>query len=254
MKPLSVRNLSLGEGSEPCDEFNFDVERGEIVCILGENGSGKSLLVSCLCGQRFSPGASVAVCGHELFSNRSRSAAQALLGVVFQHPGLLRTLSVYDNVALPFLQHSLAHGDRLADQVGLRLALLGCGHIVEKDIESLGNGEKRSVALARALSGTTRVLLADEPTAGLSPSLQSRVAELVSTLTERGALDAAVLCTQDIDFALRVGTRFLFLRGPEPDGRWLGGIREERTAANVLEAPQPREISAFLSRRGEWHR
>ena len=253
MKPLSVRRLCLGEEFSPEEEFNFDIERGEIVCILGENGSGKSLLHSCLCGQRRSPGASVSVCGNELFARRSRSAALASLGVVFQHPGLLRTLSVYDNVALPFLESSIAASDRLAELVGLRLRLLGCGHLLGDGTGSLGNGEKRCVALARALSGSTRVLLADDPTAGLSPSLQARVGELLTVLTGRGAIDAAVLCTQDIDFALRVGTRFLFLRSPV-DGRMTGGIREERRAADVLEEPHPPEISAFLSRHRDWHR
>jgi ABC-type branched-subunit amino acid transport system ATPase component len=253
MRALSVRRLCLGEEFSPGEEFNFDVEQGEIVCILGENGSGKSLLHSCLCGQRRSPEASVSVCGQELFARRSRPAALAALGVVFQHPGLLRTLSVYDNVALPFLESSIASGDRLAELVGLRLRLLGCGHLLGDETGSLGNGEKRCVALARALSGSTRVLLADDPTAGLSPGLQARVGELLTALIGRGALDAAVLCTQDIDFALRVGTRFLFVHSPV-EGRLTGGIREERRAADVLNEPRPREISAFLSRHRDWHR
>jgi ABC-type histidine transport system ATPase subunit len=79
------------------------------------------------------------------------------------------------------------------------------------------------------------------------------VGELLTALIGRGALDAAVLCTQDIDFALRVGTRFLFLHSPV-EGRLTGGIREERRAADVLNEPRPREISAFLSRHRDWHR
>jgi ABC-type lipoprotein export system ATPase subunit len=251
--PMAVRRLALLRDSPADCMFNFDVGAGEIVVILGGNGSGKSLLVSCLGGQRASAGASVRICGHELFEARSRPAAQALLGVVFQHPGLLRTLSVFDNVALPFLQDSLSLSGQLAGLVGLRLDLLGCGHLAGMRTEGLGEGEKRCVALARALSGGTRVLVADEPTASLSSEMQARVTELIATLVHNGALDAAILCTQDLDFALRIGTRFLFLKDPGIPTGTLGGIREERSAANILDDPTPPEISGFLSRRREWH-
>lgn len=252
MKAISVRNLSLGGEARDGSQLNFDIARGEIACVLGPNGSGKSLLVSCLCGQRCSPGASVCICGHELFSRRSRPRALALLGVVFQNSGLLRTLSVHDNVALPFLQESLEASSRLEELVGLRLELLGCRHLAHAETDSLGNGEKRCVALARALSGTTRVLVADDPTAGLSPEMQERVGELIATLVKEGALDAAILCTQDVEFALQIGTRFIFLEDPGPVGADLGVVREERTRADVMDEPRPREISAFLSRRAGW--
>jgi len=252
MNPLTVRNLALILDAPDDRRFDFEVSPGEIVVVLGRNGSGKSLLVSCLAGQRVSRGASVAVCGHEVFKNRSRPAALALLGVVFQHPGLLRTLSVFDNVALPFLQNSLGLTGQLAGLVGLRLDLLGCAHLAGLGTESLGVGDKRCVALARALSGTTRFLIADEPAAGLSPETRARVEDLLTVLVGCGALDGAILCTQDLEFALRVGTRFLFLKDPDPATGAIGGVREERTLATLFDHPHLPEISAFLSRRKEW--
>ena len=252
MKPLTVSNLALVRDAPDDRRFDFEVSPGEIVVVLGRNGSGKSLLASCLAGQRVSRGASVAVCGHEVFHSRSRPSALALLGVVFQHPGLLRTLSVFDNVALPFLQNSLGLSSQLAGLVGLRLDLLGCAHLAGMGTESLGEGDKRCVALARALSGTTRFLIADEPVAALSPETRARVEDLLVVLVGHGALDGAILCTQDIEFALRVGSRFLFLKDPDPLTGAIGGVREERTPATLFDHPQPPEISAFLSRRKEW--
>ena len=252
MKSLVVRNLALVQDAPEDRRFNFEVSSGEIVVVLGRNGSGKSLLVSCLAGQRVSHGASVKVCGHEVFHPKSRPSALALLGVMFQHPGLLRTLSVFDNVALPFLQNSLGLSGHLAELVGLRLDLLGCGHLAEMGSEALGEGDKRCVALARALSGTTRFLIADEPAAALSSETRARVEDLLTVLVGRGALDGAILCTQDLEFALRVGTRFLFLSDPDPATEAIGGVREERTAATLFNHPHPPEISAFLSRRKEW--
>jgi ABC-type sulfate/molybdate transport systems ATPase subunit len=252
MKPLTVRNLALVRDAPDDRLFNFEIDAGEIVVVLGGNGSGKSLLVSCLAGQRISPGASVEVCGHEVFQSRSRPSALAALGVMFQHPGLLRTLSVFDNVALPFLQNSLGLTGQLAGLVGLRLDLLGCTHLADADTGSLGEGDKRCVALARALSGTTRFLIADEPAAALSPETRARVEDLLTVLVGQGALDGALLCTQDLEFALRVGSRFLFLRDSDPATGAIGGIREERTSAGLFDHPHPPEISDFLSRRKEW--
>ena len=249
---LSVRNLAIIRDAPADRRFNFEVNVGEIVVVIGRNGSGKSLLVSCLAGQRVSDGASVAVCGHEVFQSRSRPSALALLGVMFQHPGLLRTLSVFDNVALPFLQSSLGLSGKLAGLVGLRLDLLGCAHLADMGTESLGEGDRRCVALARALSGSVRFLIADEPSAALSPETRARVEDLLVVLVARGALDGAILCTQDLEFAIRVGNRFLFLADPDPASGAIGGVREERTAATLFDHPHPHEISAFLSRRKEW--
>jgi|GEM_PF-2665959 len=250
---LRVRGLSLQAVPEPGRTLDFDLRRGEILAIMGGNGSGKSLLVSCLAGQRAAPGASVRVHGHELFDPRTRAAAQALLGVVFQHPGLLRTLPVFDNVALPFLQESLGLTGSLAGLVGLRLDMVGCGHLASSAPEALGEGDKRCVALARALSGTARVLLADEPASALATAARERVEELLSTLVRRGALDACVICTQDAGFALRVATRFAFLRDPDPATGGMGGFREERPADRIFESPVPPEIESFLSRQREWN-
>lgn len=249
MPPLRVRNLSLMEHDEDGRMFDFDVQRGEVLVILGGNGSGKSLLLACLAGQRTSDFAEVKVLGESLFARRTRPSAQSHLGVVFQHPGLLRTLSVFDNVALPFLEDSLSLTGELAEFVTLRLGLVGCGHLAEQQPEVLGEGDRRCVALARALSGSTRILLADEPAAALSFDKRDRIGELIATLVRRGALDCAVIFTQDVEFAIAVGTRFFFLKDPDPETGALGGIREERTAANLLTDPAPSEVAVFMARR-----
>lgn len=249
--PLRVRSLQLSEANEPDRELNFDVLAGEIVVILGGNGSGKSLLLSCMAGQRISPDGEIDVFGSDLFQRKSRPRALEYMGIVFQHPGLLRTLSVFDNVALPFLEDSLSLTAHLAELVRLRLDLFGCGHLSELEPEVLSEGDRRCVALARALSGSTRILMADEPVAALSFEKRTRVEELLSGLVRRGALDCAVLFSQDVEFAIHVGTRFLFLRDPDPKTGELGGIREERTIETLLAEPLPPEVALFQARRAE---
>ncbi len=198
--PLSVKAIALGGST-----LSFDVQPGEILAVLGDNGSGKSLLLAHLSGHLRVPTGAVRVGGRDL------SAAQAEVGVVFQHHGLLRNMSVFENVALPFLVHGLDLDGGLVEQVRLRLRLVGCGHLESEAVHRLSEGDKRCVALARALSGRTRLLIADEPAAALAPGKKALVEELLASLVQTGVLAGIVLATQDLDFARRIATHFLLL-------------------------------------------
>lgn len=198
--PLSVAGLSLGK--EP---LSFALEPGEILAVLGDNGSGKSLLLAHLSGHLRTARGVVRVEGRELL------AAQAEVGVVFQHPGLIRNMTVFENVALPFLVHGLDLDGGLEEKVRLRMQLVGCGHLENEEVHRLSEGDKRCVALARALSGHTRLLIADEPSAALAPAKKALIEELLSTLVRTGVLTGIVLATQDLDFARRIASRFLIL-------------------------------------------
>ncbi|MFZ4681249.1 MAG: ATP-binding cassette domain-containing protein [Terrimicrobiaceae bacterium] len=200
--PLSVQSLSLGG-----PPLTFSVQPGEILAVLGDNGAGKSLLLAHLGGHLRVPPGSVQVGGREL------RTALAEVGVVFQHSGLIRNMTVFENIALPFLVHGLDLDDVLQEKVRLRLRLLGCEHLADEDVNHLSEGDKRCVALARALAGPTRLLLADEPVGALAPAKKALVEELLTSLVRTGVLTGLVFATQDLDFARRVATHFLLLHG-----------------------------------------
>ena len=231
--PMSVRGLSLSEAAagELCP-IDFELAEGEILAVLGENGAGKSLLLSCISGHLHPPGASVHVFGKNLFHHRQRVAAQEPLGVVFQRPGLIRNLNVFENVALPFLVHGLVLDHQLTEQVLLRLELVGCAHLAHADLHALSDGDRRCVAIARALSGATRLLVADEPVSALSPGKKALVEELIVCLVENRLLSAAIVATQDVEFATRIASRFLVLQKAEgrPGGR--SALMERSEAAD----------------------
>jgi phospholipid/cholesterol/gamma-HCH transport system ATP-binding protein len=209
--PLRVQRLALGTPPTPIE---FTLEHGSVLAVLGDNASGKSLLLSCLAGYRWTRGASVEVHGHNIFNRRERSAAQRLIGVVFQNSALIRSLTVFENVALPFLAQSLALDSELEEKVKLRLDLVGCGHLLERTVTELSEGDRKCIALARALAGDVRVLIADEPLAALSARRRDLVEELVVSLIRSGNLSSFVFATQDLPFANRVATHFLVMDDP----------------------------------------
>jgi ABC-type methionine transport system ATPase subunit len=130
---------------------------------------------------------------------------------MFQHHALLRNMTVFENVALPFLVDGLVLREELERQVLLRLQLVGCGHLAHEDVQRLSEGDKRCVALARALSGHPRLLIADEPVAALAPAKKALVEEFLASLVGQNALSGIVLATQDVEFAGRVATHYLIL-------------------------------------------
>lgn len=217
--PLRAKGLALGSRR---DALDFTLDDGAIIAVLGDNGSGKSLLLSCLAGYRWTKGARVEVHGHNLFDHASRPAAQRLIGAVFQNSGLIRSLSVFENVALPFLARTLTLDSELREKVKLRLDLVGCGHLLEREVTELSEGDRKCIALARALAGEARVLIADEPFAALSPRRRAIVEELLVRLTEAGALSGVVLATQDLALATRLASRFLSMDEP----RGIGPLRK----------------------------
>jgi len=198
--PLSVSGLDIGRGP-----IAFEVGPGGVLAVLGDNGSGKSLLLAHLSGHLRVPKGSVKVGGREL------RAALSDVGVVFQHTGLIRNMTVFENIALPFLVHGLDLDGVVEEKVRLRMRLVGCAHLENEEVHRLSEGDKRCVALARALSGPTRLLIADEPVAALAPAKKALVEELLASLVRTGVLTGIVLATQDLDFARRIATHFLIL-------------------------------------------
>ena len=188
---------------------------GEVLIVLGDNGSGKSLLLNFLAGVFLppDPDAAVTVGGHDLRERAARRWARERVGVVFQQPALVHALTVFENVALPLRQSQAARWseEEIRAQVGRLLGLVGVGGFDDDYPRELSEGLQGCVALARALAGGRRLLLCDEPTAGLSPDKAYQIDELLAWLMRSGALDAAVIFTQNLESALRVGTRFLLL-------------------------------------------
>ncbi|MBV9657896.1 MAG: ATP-binding cassette domain-containing protein [Verrucomicrobia bacterium] len=239
---IAVTGLALRQSIGPAQAptLSFACQPGEILIVLGANGSGKSLLVHYLAGLFAAEPGVVRVCGCDLADKAARRKARGVLGVVFERPALARALTVAENVALPLvLSPTLAravHAQEVAEiagEVNLLLRLVGIEAHADSYPHELSAGEATCAALARALAGGKRVLVCDEPTAGLAPDRAYQIEELIKSLVRRGDLEGALICTHDLQAALRLGDRFLLL-GVGPDfGRALvyGGRETLRRSA-----------------------
>lgn len=198
------------------DLISNHLDYGEILAVVGPSGSGKSQLLSCLAGLRTPLAGSIRYYGQTFSNSRTRRQLVSSLGIAFQHSGLIRSLTVFENVVLPYRCRRALGGERLSDekikeQAQLRLALVGVADKANKYPHEIFEGERRCVAVARALAHGTKIVLLEEPTLGMSSQKRTRILELLSAVLTIGAVDAIALFTADARGLENLPTRYLDL-------------------------------------------
>jgi putative ABC transport system ATP-binding protein len=184
-----------------------EVQAGARIAIVGAAGSGKSTLLHLLAGHDDPTGGHVS---WPAFGQRPEDQPGSV-AIVFQEPSLVAPLTVEENVALGLMVSDLSPDDA---RVGARAALerLGVLELAERLPQELSAEQERKVAVACALVGAPRLILADEPTAGLEPDDAATVmGALVAAADRRGA--ALVLCTADPKVAARMDVRWALRDG-----------------------------------------
>jgi len=168
-------------------DVSFTVEPGEFVCLMGPSGSGKSTLLHLLGGLDRPTRGEVSIAG-EPTSGLTESQFSALrhstIGFIFQSYNLMPFLTAVENVELPLMFEPVDRASVRRRAVDL-LELVGLGHRLDHRPSRLSGGEQQRTAIARALIGSPRVILADEPTANLDHRTGDAVVELLVDLCHR---------------------------------------------------------------------
>jgi putative ABC transport system ATP-binding protein len=220
--PVVVRAENLGKtyarGVEKVvalDGATFTVERGEFVAIVGPSGAGKTTLLQ-LIGAMDTPTAGRLIVAGRDISRVSDADLTRLrrdhIGFVFQHFGLLPTLTVEENVALPTL---MTRRRRATERADLLLERVGLAHRRRHRPHELSGGEMQRVAIARALVNRPDLLLADEPTGNLDSGTGASILGLLRTLRDDGL--TVVVVTHNTDLAAAADRRLTL-----HDGRLTG--------------------------------
>ena len=197
-------------GQAALSEVSFGVEPGEMIFVTGHSGAGKSTLLKLIqLAERPSRGA-VLFDDRNLLKVRGRKIAlhRREVGVVYQNHQLLTDRSVYENVALPLILRGMRRGE-IGKRVRVMVERMGLGGREKALPTQLSAGEQQRVGIARALVGEPRLLVADEPTGNLDPTLSAEIMELFASLPERGT--SVLVASHDLGLVKRMRKRVLVL-------------------------------------------
>jgi putative ABC transport system ATP-binding protein len=180
------------------DGVSFAIESGEFVAIVGPSGSGKTTLLQLVGAMDTPTSGSLRLAGQELACLNDRRLTQLRrerIGFVFQHFGLLPTLTVAENVALPTL---LLRKRKIQNRVDELLERVGLAHRRHHRPSELSGGEMQRVAIARALVNGPDLLLADEPTGNLDTGTSETILGLLRNLRQSGGLTVVVVTHSEL--------------------------------------------------------
>ncbi len=197
-------------GHDALAEVSFEVAAGEMLFVTGHSGAGKSTLLKLIhLSERPSRGA-VLFGERNLLKVRGRRVPlhRRDVGVVYQNHQLLMDRSIFDNVALPLILRGMRRGD-IGKRVRSLLERLGLGARERALPSQLSAGEQQRVGIARAVIGEPRLLVADEPTGNLDPTLSAEIMALFASLPERGT--SVLVASHDLGLVKRMKKRVLVL-------------------------------------------
>ena len=194
------------------DRVSFDVTRGDVCCILGRSGSGKSVTLKLLLGLLKPDEGRIHVNDVEIEVRGSASLVEVrkTMGFLFQYSALFDSLSVAENVAFPLRRHTRMSETEIAASVRERLADVGLEGELDKMPLDLSGGMRKRVGLARALALKPSILLVDEPSSGLDPITTREIDQLLMDLKALHNTTMVVV-THNVPSARRIGDQLVVL-------------------------------------------
>ena len=227
-KTRALKNVSL------------EVNKGDIISLIGPSGSGKSTLLRCIHGLEHVDSGKIYMDDEWMSPDDEKKfrAQRNRMGFVFQHFNLFPNMSVLQNCKLAQVE-VLNKTDEEAEKTALEY-LDKVGLLEKKDAypNNLSGGQKQRVAIARALCMNPDIMLFDEPTSALDPEMIKEVLEVMKNLGKQGM--TMVVVTHEMGFARKVGTRVVFLDQ--------GEIIEENASEEFFANPQSDRAKDFLSK------
>ena len=237
---ISVKDLhkSFG-GVTVLDGISTQVERGDVVCIIGPSGSGKSTFLRCLNRLETPDSGQILLDGVDLTDPRTDLDRQRMkMGMVFQQFNLFPHMTVLKNLTLaPMLLKK--ESQQTAEQRAMTLLdRVGLADRAGEYPARLSGGQKQRIAIVRALCMEPEVLLFDEPTSALDPEMVGEVLDVMKELAQSGM--TMVVVTHEMGFAREVASRVLFMDQ--------GVVMEENRPDALFENPQSPRLRSFLSK------
>ena len=241
MEPIiEIRHLQKHFGSlQVLNDIDFNIEKGEVVTIIGSSGSGKSTMLRCINmletpsgGEILFHGKNIAERGIDVNQYRSR------VGMVFQNFNLFANKTVLQNCMLGQIKVLKKSKEEARERAMMYLRKVGMEAFANAGSVQLSGGPNQRVAIARALCMQPEVLLFDEPTSALDPEMVGEILDVIKELAQENM--TMVIVTHEMAFARDVSTRVVFMDE--------GVIAEQGTPQQIFGAPRQERTKEFLSR------
>lgn len=237
---LQIDDVHMSYGhTEVLKGVSLNIERHEVVCLIGASGSGKSTLLRCINQLEQVNGGDIRIDGDTVTgAGVDLNKLRRDVGIVFQSYNLFPHMSVIENVMLAPSRVGGIPKREAQEKAMALLESVGMEDKAKAFPDSLSGGQQQRVAIVRALAMEPRVMLLDEITAALDPELVGDVLEIVRELASGGL--TMLLATHEMGFAKEVATQVCFLDA--------GSICETGPPSDIFENPQEERTQEFLSR------
>ena len=237
---ISVTDLCKSfNGMQVLNGINLEIDKGDVICIIGPSGSGKSTFLRCLNLLEKPSSGSILFEGCELTAkNVDLNKHRQKMGMVFQQFNLFPHMTVLDNLTCAPIMLKKATKEQAEKKAMELLARIGLADRADAWPNQLSGGQKQRVAIVRALCMEPDVMLFDEPTSALDPEMVGEVLDVMKELAVSGM--TMVVVTHEMGFAREVSNRVLFLDG--------GVIAEQGTPDEIFGAPKCERLRSFLAK------
>lgn len=237
---ISINNISKSFGkNQVLKDISLEINKGEVITIIGSSGSGKSTLLRCINRLEEADTGAIYYKGINILDNSTNiNKIRESIGMCFQSFNLFNNMNVIDNCTLA-LRKIKKISKNEANEIALKyLEKVGMANFKNARVQTLSGGQKQRVAIARSLCMNPEILLFDEPTSALDPELVGEVLEVMKKLALEGM--TMIVVTHEMAFAKDVSSRVIFMNE--------GVICEEGTPQEIFINPKMDRTKEFLKR------
>ena len=237
---IQVRNLKKSFGQNTVlDGVTVDIYKGDVVCVIGASGSGKSTFLRCLNLLEEPTGGQILFEGTDITDKKNDiNKHRQKMGMVFQQFNLFPHMTILENLMLAPMKLQGKKKDEIEKEAMALLERVGLADRADAYPNQLSGGQKQRIAIVRALCMKPDVMLFDEPTSALDPEMVGEVLNVMRDLAKEKM--TMVVVTHEMGFAKEVATRVMFMDG--------GNFAEENEPKEFFEHPKSERLQAFLSK------
>ena len=237
MALVEIRNVHKKFGNlEVLKGVDFQVEEGQVVCLIGRSGSGKSTLLRCINLLEIPDDGEIVVFGENILKNKDINGYRAKVGMCFQQFNLFNNMNVLENCVLPQMKVQKVSRKEAEEKAMYYLKKVGMESFAGASVTTISGGQKQRVAIARALCVDPKLMLFDEPTSALDPEMVQEVLNVMRNLADEGL--TMIVVTHEMRFAREVADRIVFMDE--------GVIVEDDKPEVIFTSPKNERTAEFL--------